>query len=534
MIGASFVGDIEGLTPALIAVVVLILGVLYRKPVGAAVERLKGFAARRKDAEVEGIFDDPSSQGAVDSGPAEPPNKGTDTKEELAGDELPTDSEPDDEDAAAIRSAMLDNYFAGRGPEGDKNFEQLKRLETDPTELNSDRARREAARYMGGIDPRGLERLKAMADEDGMGGFGDRMIGLCLAEAGRNREAAEYFKRAIEASPDPEERSNAADLRATALTEIDRADQAAAELQDLIKKETDHQARVNLWSSLVDTFRKAGKTELRATAAHRLAALVGNDSQRWFRAAFAYGECGSNFIPLSIHCYLQALRFDNGDGAALNNLGVKYAELNLPLLAAKRYRDAIERGNTLAAGNLASRYLRAGFETEAKALVEEAQKHEDVAVKVAEVAAEISSASSKEQEKLDEIRVGAGAVAEAVTAFAELRLRPPPENLGKGWMVDGEPVDVSIENDEIRANWESGSYRGGRRFSGKIEGAAAVGAFEKQGPSYGPDWESDATGYLLFSSRTEVQVVRLRKDGAELSAFLVRQEGDEAAAEPAA
>jgi tetratricopeptide (TPR) repeat protein len=522
VINASLVRDIEGLTPALIACVVLVLGVLYRRPIGTAVERLKGFAARRKDAEVEGIFEPPPSQGAIDSGRGEPTDETAETKEELVADDAAADPEPDDKNAVAARSAMLNNYFEGKEVEGDKDFEQLRRLETDPAELKLDRARREAARYMSGIDPAGLEHLKAIAGEDDMAGFAYRMIGLCLAEAGRNNEAAEYFRQAIDASQDAEDKAKTAELRATALSEIEKTDQAAEELQELIRNEPNPLAQITLWSSLVDTFRRAGKTELRATAAHRLATLVGNDSERWFTAAYAYGECDADFVPLSIHCYFQALRFNSSYAAALNNLGVKYAELGLPVLATRRYREAFNQGNTLAAGNLASKYLRAGFEAEAETLIEEAQKRENVATKVAEVAAEISSAQSSEQEKLDQIRGNAGVVAEAVTAFANLRLEQSPQNVGHHWIAGGEPVEVTVDRDEIQATWKVGTYRGARRFIGTLEGAAAVGRFEKQGPSYGPEWEADATGYLLFSSPTEVQVVRLRKESAELSVFAVR------------
>jgi hypothetical protein len=377
---------------------------------------------------------------------------------------------------------------------------------------------------MGGVDPEALERLKAMAGEDDMAGFAYRMIGLCLAEAGRNKEAAEYFQQASAASEDPEDRAKSAELRATALSAIERADEAAEELQELIRNESDHQAQVILWSALADTFRRCNKTELRATAAHRVAALVGNDAERWFTAAYAYGECSSNFVPLSILCYLQALRFDGSYGAALNNLGVKYAELGLPILAVRGYRDAFDHGNTLAAGNLASKYLRAGFDSEAEKLVDEAQKHENVASKVAEVAADLSSAKASEQEKLDRIRGSANAVAEAAMAFADLRLRPPPKNPGKGWLAGGGAVDVAVDGDKIQATWSAGGHRSGRRFTGKLEGAAAVGNFEKQGPSYGPEWEADATGYLLLSSSSEVQVVMLRKESTEVSAFAVRQD----------
>jgi len=63
---------------------------------------------------------------------------------------------------------------------------------------------------------------------------------------------------------------------------------------------------------------------------------------------------------------------------ALNNLGVQYQRLELPIRAVTAYRKAAEQNQTLAAANLAQLYSNAGFKQEAMRLLNEARQQEEV------------------------------------------------------------------------------------------------------------------------------------------------------------
>ncbi len=54
----------------------------------------------------------------------------------------------------------------------------------------------------------------------------------------------------------------------------------------------------------------------------------------------------------------------------MHNLALAYSECQLPILSVAHYRQAIELGETLSAGNLAYKCLDAGFSDNAKAVLE--------------------------------------------------------------------------------------------------------------------------------------------------------------------
>ena len=96
-----------------------------------------------------------------------------------------------------------------------------------------------------------------------------------------------------------------------------------------------------------------------------------NDTLR-FNIAWKYSDTGAH--DLSLYHYRLA-RPENG---VLNNMGVTYGHLNMPIRSIRHYKDAFEKGNTLAASNLANHLMDAGFLEEAKERLEHASLMEDV------------------------------------------------------------------------------------------------------------------------------------------------------------
>ncbi|MGC2743325.1 MAG: hypothetical protein WA672_09065 [Candidatus Angelobacter sp.] len=116
-----------------------------------------------------------------------------------------------------------------------------------------------------------------------------------------------------------------------------------------------------------------------------------------FNIGFDCGEAAFN--ELAIFHYKAVLDQRLQDSAALNNLGVAYAALNLPIASVQKHTFAAELGHTLSAGNLAYKYLDAGMVPEATKTIRQALTEPDHDVKVDEAATDIKKRLEAEQEK---------------------------------------------------------------------------------------------------------------------------------------
>jgi tetratricopeptide (TPR) repeat protein len=75
---------------------------------------------------------------------------------------------------------------------------------------------------------------------------------------------------------------------------------------------------------------------------------------------------------------------------ALNNMGVAYRRLGLPIQAVAHYERARDAKNTLAMANLASDYMRAGFDASAERMLNEALEDESPHANVGSNLAELA------------------------------------------------------------------------------------------------------------------------------------------------
>jgi len=98
-----------------------------------------------------------------------------------------------------------------------------------------------------------------------------------------------------------------------------------------------------------------------------------NDKDDLFNVAYC-----SDDPSISLYYYKRELEIDPKNQFALNNLGVAYHNKSLLISSIETYEKAISQGNTLASSNLAIKYLDNGFYSDAKRILEEALKQDDI------------------------------------------------------------------------------------------------------------------------------------------------------------
>jgi len=118
-----------------------------------------------------------------------------------------------------------------------------------------------------------------------------------------------------------------------------------------------------------------------------------------FKLAYDYDE--SKFNKLSIYHYTSLLQLKAEQPSALNNLGVIYRRLELPIAATRAQEQAVELGETLPAANLGYAYLNEGFIDEAQALLATAMSKPDHHENITHALAEIESRKRAESDKLE-------------------------------------------------------------------------------------------------------------------------------------
>ena len=138
-----------------------------------------------------------------------------------------------------------------------------------------------------------------------------------------------------------------------------------------------------------------------------------------FTVAYKYSTL---FAPgLALFHYGELLEYEPG-AATLNNAGLAAGELGLATTAVDHLRRAHEAGNTLAASNLASRLLHAGFRKEADDLLRSTLNAADVSARVYSVLADVTSSPEDEAEKLKTLEEAIGRVRRWRLRYAEAKL----------------------------------------------------------------------------------------------------------------
>jgi tetratricopeptide (TPR) repeat protein len=513
---ASITGSLEGLTPLIIAVLAFAAILLFRSEIKSILRRLTKLEANRKGTRV-----------SADLG--EDPKEPTDPSSSVAGREEPEAARESDEiapiragdtgDAEAVRARMIHAYMDGDKKEGDELFEKLGPLEEDAGERRRDRARQLATQVVGGVDSNGLLGLKRMTEDPEVAGFAYRMIGICQNASERPAEAEEAFAEAVALAADDDERATAAALRAEALTTLGRDGEGIAQLTEMVAGEADSSAMQTLWEALAEAYERIGDSELKALALHEVARLVGNNASKWFDAAYAYSKADEDhFTILTIHCYSIALSLKPDHQFAKNNMGAQLSGSQMPILGVDFYKEAADLGNTLAQGNMAQKYLNAGFAGDAEELLEDARKRPTPDTKIAEVTARIATKRKNEEERFAEIRDLGSRAGNFMLDYAEARNSPTP-GLSGDWKMSGASAELDLVGKELTVKWSQGSFRKARRFTGTIAGAGVSGQFSKEGFSLSSEnvsWEADGLGYgILEPEQARIRFIKLTSDQAD-------------------
>lgn len=219
----------------------------------------------------------------------------------------------------------------------------------------------------------------------------------------------------------------------------------------------EQEERYEYLKKLAEQYKKDNKFDSQISALEKALEIKPNDKSLLFDIAYAYAENKQDNLAL-LH-YKSIINIDPTDKEALNNLGVAYGKLKLHFNEVKSYKKAFELDNTLAASNLALIYKRAGFEGEARSVLEQANSqeivHEFVGRTLVALQEELKQETEEELKKLQEAQVERIFQRKLATAEFDIISDKEPSVLQMGnWIMDGKhESEIEIQDKTVIINW---------------------------------------------------------------------------------
>jgi tetratricopeptide (TPR) repeat protein len=248
--------------------------------------------------------------------------------------------------------------------------------------------------------PDGWQELKDLQAADAEAWEVDVAVAYCLRKSGEFAEAAKTYQAAADKAP-ATKKTPLLISEAEALQEGKQWDEARRLLLSSLDLATPQQ-RLDVLRAMYLNL-KSTSSKFEAFGVGEL--CVGeNNAQPDFHFTLGYDYAESDLGELSVFHYQMALDQQAKDAAALNNLGVAYAALEMPGYSVRYHLESSKLGSTLAAGNLAYKYIEGGMTEDAGRILEDAGKIPDHDVVVDQAQAELKRRAEAENTKEKEIR----------------------------------------------------------------------------------------------------------------------------------
>ncbi len=254
--------------------------------------------------------------------------------------------------------------------------------------------------------------------------------------------------------------------------------------------------------------------------------LKPNDNDKRFDLALAYSKAGKREVALG-H-YLTVPHNESGS-VNLNNVGVCYANLDMPGKAVESYKTAIEMGNTLSSSNLAYKYINEGFYEEASDLYKDAVKKEDFHKNIGGVITKISKLKEEESNKETKVNEEFLKQKELFLKYANARVSKFDRDIKGMWSdVLGSNFSLSLEKNNLVIEGEYEQKSLGELFGTNSEKNSDIYEIKYSGKICGRDInykkvkklkESNPLTLLDTSDVEEIGIMIISEDGNKIDIY---------------
>lgn len=381
----DLVNAIAGLWKLAGVMFLIVIAVVFRNQFRNLILRITKFKAGKAEVELAQAPEETRATEASKQEAAAP----TESTEQIDGD-----TGEDRKTFPESIGDVLQQFNSGNVDGAEKSFKKLQELEQDQAKKRSNELFYLYLRFRFAQDAEALEKLKKKSQEEQTARDAHYFIGMCYEVADDLVSAAEAYKESAKLASTDSERVSAIISVANCLYRNGKREEAFDWLMAELGKASLPNAVSKIYLALAEIYKQEANQELRAIALEKASESNLSDARLRFDAAYAYGE--GEYSEMSLLHYKNLLRFTPADLATLNNLGVAYSTLGMPMKSVEYYSKAAEGNKTLAMANLAYLYIGAGFVKEAREILDKAQGQDEVSPNVGSA---MSSLSDKQEEE---------------------------------------------------------------------------------------------------------------------------------------
>lgn len=325
-------------------------------------------------------------------------------------------------------------------------------------------------------DAEALSKLHELAEKNDEGAkFAAFQIARVLADTGDLSTALSKYHRAIELANDPNTAAAWTIQLSNCAKRLGESDVATKAILGALTPDLNRENKARLLVALSDLPSALPGQTAHAKAALLLKAALLTPTDTSARFDACYALAGVGLTQVALRHYEALVRADPSHSTARNNLGVALARLDIASRSISAYREALERGSTLAAANLAARYKDAGFLEDAEQILSAAMSSEHVHENVGSGLVSVREAKKQEEETYK----GAITTGEEdqlfLENFVDALLGEGDASFAGRWSYD-DAAELEVDSvlaGEFEAEWGKTYLR--RRLAAKVEGRAAVG-----------------------------------------------------------
>ncbi len=399
---------------------------------------------------------------------------------------------------------MLRNLSSGNAEQAEEMLKRLQESENDDTKKQEFEAIYLGYRYRYG-DSTALEKLKRLARQS--------ETSIAHYWIGNSYEYVSNFDKAMEEYEISAQRSKGKDRTyiiealARCLFKAGKQSEAYARIMHEIGQTIAPLEQSRLYESLASLYELAKDPELRALALEKAIESRPGNTHLLFDAGYSYSNSG--FRALALLHYKTLLKFDADNTGALNNIGVQYMDLQMPMCAVESYKKASKLSDTLASANLAYRYINAGFEEEAREILDKAKQEEEPHQNVWMAISTLRQSKEAEAELEKKWLDTAIEQQRFLLSFAEAYFATKPDcpSFDGGWFLpDGTETTIAQSGANIKASWVYEKNK--HNLTGHINNRAAKITIHEEGLFS----KKERHGYAYLSLDGEQLFIMISKD----------------------
>ena len=369
-------------------------------------------------------------------------------------------------------SEMFVAFAEGSSEKGEQLYKEIQEKEKDKKKKNNIEGIYLYFKYRNGNSD-AINKLRELAKQPESSSKINKWIGICYDSTEEYEKAISEYEIAQKNEPDTNERIEIISLLSTSIYNAGRKQEAINLLIRELKPNLSDKNKSKIYSSLAEIYEKERNLEFRALALEKVLENTPNDIDVRFSVAYSYNE--KNMDSIALFHYKTILGFNSKHSWSLNNIGVAYRSLNMPIKSVKYYKEAADAGVTLASANLAGPLINEGYITEASGILNSAKIKDDVHPNVTDALTSISKKEESELELEKKILEEAREQQRLLRSFSEAYFITPniiPSFVGTWSDLKGITYEISINGDQIICNWSEGEKK--FQIIGNITNRAAV------------------------------------------------------------